>query len=251
MTEQRIFRGRHKSNFSALSNGIWEDDKLSAEAKGTLGYLLSRPPNWHVRINQVGRKMKLGRDRLYRIMGELIDAGYVERKQGRKGGGSFKAMSYYVCDNVGVATLSQPEKPHTAEPHTAEPHTENQDALVRKDSTKKDSKQISSANKRPLEPIRAEQAAPPKRLGNEGAPRPESASVVQARLAYRFGVRNVEAGWLLLGELSQVELASLTAQERAGQLSDRTIFDIAIRIRLGESARQAAQQQPIAAAGQS
>lgn len=231
MTEQRIFRGRHKSNFSALSNGIWEDEKLSIEAKGTLGYLLSRPPNWHVRVAQVGKKLRIGRGRLYRIISELIEAGYLERWQGRSGDGVFKAMSYYVRD---ANVVPRAEKPHAAERYTDEPHAAKRHALIKKeDSTKKDSYKITSSTK-PLpqtpSPIAPAAPAAAKRLGNERKARPVHQSVVQARLAERLGLGNAEAGWLIMGALTDSERESLTTQERAGRLTDNAIAEIAMRL---------------------
>jgi hypothetical protein len=171
MSEQRIFRGRHKSNFSALSNGIWEDEKLSIEAKGTLGYLLSRPPNWHVRITQVGRKLNIGRDKLRRIIRELIEAGYVERVQVRKGK-VFGPMRYFVRDQpASVAPLSQTgfqstDFPSTEKPSTEKPSTEKPSALIKKeDLIKKDSYKITSSTK-PLRLVASTEHAA-KRPGNE------------------------------------------------------------------------------------
>jgi DNA-binding MarR family transcriptional regulator len=235
MTEQRIFRGRHTSNFSALSNKIWEDEKLSVEAKGTLGYLLSRPPNWHVRIAQVGRKLRIGRDKLYRIIDELIGAGYLERRQGRKGG-AFRPVSYYVRD-ASVANLSRPEKPYPAQPYAAQPDTANQDALVKnEDSTKKESYKISSSTKPlpqtpcPIAP--SERAA--KRLGDERAgARSEHASIVQARVASRLGQGDMAEGWLLFGALSDSKRDELTAQERNGRLSDVALAQVRLNLRTG------------------
>jgi hypothetical protein len=234
MTEQRIFRGRHKSNFSALSNGIWEDEKLSVEAKGTLGYLLSRPPNWHVRIIQVGRKLNIGRDKLRRIILELIEAGYVERVQARKGK-LFGPMRYFVRDQPdSVANSSQTAFQSTDLSATELSLTEKPSALIKKeDSTKKDSYKISSSTKplpqNPYPIAPSERAA--KRLGNERKERPEHQSVVQARLAERLGLGDVEAGWLLLGALTDGERESLTLQQRSGRLTDNGIVDVALRLK--------------------
>jgi biotin operon repressor len=234
MTEQRIFRGRHKSNFSAFSNGIWEDDGLSIEAKGTLGYLLSRPPNWHVRIAQVGRKLDIGRDKLRRIIRELIEAGYVERVQVRKGK-VFGAMRYFVRDQpASVAPLSQTGFQSTDFQSTDFPSTEKPSALIKKeDSTKKDSYKITSSTK-PLSqtfPIAPTTPAAAKRLGDEGARRREHQSIVQARLAERLGCGNVEAGWLILGTLTDSECESLTVQERTGRLTPDLVAELALRLR--------------------
>lgn len=59
------------------------DERLSIEAKGVLGFLLSRPHKWQVRLDHVGRTLRIGRKKLQRIFRELISAGYVTREQRR------------------------------------------------------------------------------------------------------------------------------------------------------------------------
>jgi len=224
MAEQFIIRERHRSGFSVLSNKIWEDKNLSVEAKGTLGYLLSRPPNWRVRLAQVARLLRLGRDRLYRIINECIAAGYIVRRQERKGG-AFKAVTYYVRD---VARLPNTGLPDAVHPHTAQPDTANQDALLRNEnSTKTDSKQITSSNKgaapedrRPSVSSCAMRSAG---LGKEDLRRFERPEVTQTRLAHRLGRGDIAFGWTMLGTMSDVQLNYWTGRERNRDLSDSEI----------------------------
>jgi len=54
---------------------VFADERLSIEAKGVLGHLLSRPHKWRVRLGMSG-----GRKKLQRIFRELIAAGYVTRE---------------------------------------------------------------------------------------------------------------------------------------------------------------------------
>jgi hypothetical protein len=119
-----IVRRQHNSRFASLPNAIWEDPCVSVEAKGVLGYLLSRPHNWNVRPHQVGQVLNIGKDKLQRIFQELISAGYVTREQNRDEAGSFGNMEYVVRDET-VASLPQPENPQTAKPHAADPQTAN------------------------------------------------------------------------------------------------------------------------------
>jgi hypothetical protein len=78
-----ILRSEHRADFTIVPNEVFVDRRLSAEAKGVLGYLLSRPHNWHVRLDHVGRTLLIGRKKLQRIFRELIRAGYVSREQRR------------------------------------------------------------------------------------------------------------------------------------------------------------------------
>ena len=136
-----IVRRRHNGRYASLPNAIFEDDRLTVEAKGTLGYLLSRPPNWHVSLRQIGKKLNIGKDRLHRIFGELIEAGYASREQPRRRSGAFGRFEYVIRDEpeATVASLPQPEKPLPAEPAPAEPLPANKAAYINKtDSNKTD-----------------------------------------------------------------------------------------------------------------
>jgi len=78
-----IVRRVHRAHFTILPNAIFTDERLSIEAKGVLGYLLSRPHKWSVRLEQVASTLRIGRKKLQRIFRELISAGYVTREQQR------------------------------------------------------------------------------------------------------------------------------------------------------------------------
>jgi DNA-binding transcriptional MocR family regulator len=110
-----IIRRQHNGNFTIVPNAIFEDERISAEAKGLLGYLLSRPHEWIVRLQQLRHKLKIGRDRLQRVVKELIDAGYIEREdeQPRDDEKKFASYNYVVRDvpEHSVTFVPQPEKP--------------------------------------------------------------------------------------------------------------------------------------------
>ena len=97
-----IIRREHRAHFTVLPNAIFVDQRLSIEAKGVLGYLLSRPNKWSVRLEQVGRTLKVGRRRLQRIFRELISAGYVTRDQRRIGSVQRYGQVDYVVRDVPV-----------------------------------------------------------------------------------------------------------------------------------------------------
>lgn len=95
-----IRRGKYKTNFTVVPNTIFEDESLSAAARGTLGYLISRPAGWEVRHKQLMHKMGLGRDAFSRVMRELIAARYIVRsdEQARDGNNAFLGYDYEVFD---------------------------------------------------------------------------------------------------------------------------------------------------------
>jgi hypothetical protein len=62
-----IVRSEHRAQFTIVPNAIFRDDRLSIEAKGVLGYLLSHPHHWQVHLDRVGRTLRIGRKKLQRI----------------------------------------------------------------------------------------------------------------------------------------------------------------------------------------
>lgn len=148
-----VVRRKRSENFAIIPNHVAEDTRLSFEARGVLVYLLAKPHDWDIRITDL-RKQGLGRDRAYRILDELAQAGYLERVQEAGPNGRFGATSYTVYDDPVPAQLPLPGKPEAARPlpenqdtatplpenpHPEKPDTENQDALIR---TQKNNKQF-------------------------------------------------------------------------------------------------------------
>jgi hypothetical protein len=94
-----IVRRQHRAHFTIVPNAVFADTRLSVEAKGVLGYLLSRPHKWRVRLDYVGRTLKVGRKKLQRIVRELIGAGYIIREPQRfVAGHRFGDLDYVVRD---------------------------------------------------------------------------------------------------------------------------------------------------------
>ena len=100
-----IVRSEHRAQFTIVPNAIFRDDRLSIEAKGVLGYLLSHPHHWQVHLDRVGRTLRIGRKKLQRIFRELIGAGYVTREQPRTAGAHCFGETDYVVRDVPVAPI--------------------------------------------------------------------------------------------------------------------------------------------------
>lgn len=149
-----IIKRRHTGRFATISNEVADDPRLTFEAKGLLVYLLAKPHNWQVRMSDIRRMGGIGRDKAQRLMGELIDAGYVLRERGRGPDGTF-VWEYIVLDAAEAPPASPspenpvmdeasplPEKPSTVQPSTGEPSPENpviyKDGLHKNESKKTD-----------------------------------------------------------------------------------------------------------------
>ena len=122
MTAQNIHRTKHESNFVVLPNAILTNATLSGNAKALLSYLLSRPSHWKVRITDLQNVLKVGRDRVYRYLRELVAAGYATMTLIQKG------VRWEFFDTPQASQTSDTAKPaHLTETQQAE----RQEALER------------------------------------------------------------------------------------------------------------------------
>jgi hypothetical protein len=76
-----IYKNKH-SNYSAISNAVIENHRLSWEARGLLIYILSKPNNSRAETADLARRSAGGGDEVQRIFGELETFGYLVMEQG-------------------------------------------------------------------------------------------------------------------------------------------------------------------------
>lgn len=79
-----INRGFHGSNYTITPNHIFSSADLTAAAKATLAYLISKPKDWRLRINDLTKALGYGRSKAYKCLHELRLAGYAFMKRGQK-----------------------------------------------------------------------------------------------------------------------------------------------------------------------
>lgn len=130
-----IRRSARRSNFTTLDNCVFAPG-LSFRAIGLLAYLLSKPDHWEVSVAQLvnfsgASKRPDGRDSVYAILSELIDAGFIRRTMAREGG-KMNGYDYEVFDTPQPCTdLPYTDSPCPAAPYTAEPTQVNTDVKQR------------------------------------------------------------------------------------------------------------------------
>ena len=88
-----IIRVVKDSKYFAASNEPFNDERLSWEARGVMGYLLSKPDNWQVMFSDLVNSGPAGIKVITRILKELQEYGYLERERLNNGGGKFEWMS--------------------------------------------------------------------------------------------------------------------------------------------------------------
>jgi hypothetical protein len=142
-----IIRRKVNSRFTVVPNEPVNDEALTFEALGLLTYLLSRPDNWQVKLSQLRIRGGLGRDKAQKLMRQLIDAGYVVRRQARvENSKQFQDYEYvvYDCPQFQKETeepepenqVAAQKSPVTCEPQPEKPEPENQAAIINTDLTK-------------------------------------------------------------------------------------------------------------------
>jgi len=73
---QTIYRNTYTTDFTVIKNDILNSE-LSGLAKAVLIYLLSKPPHWRLRATDIKRFLKVGINKVYRILQELRTFGYI------------------------------------------------------------------------------------------------------------------------------------------------------------------------------
>lgn len=119
--------------FTVFSNELL-NTKMSAEALGVLVFLISKPSNWKVLPGPLGKQFGCGRDKIYRIMGELIELGYATREADRDYVGKITGWNYLVSNEK----QPLPEKPEVESEPLPEKATSGESAPQKKDNSKKE-----------------------------------------------------------------------------------------------------------------
>ncbi|MEP9389638.1 helix-turn-helix domain-containing protein [Mesorhizobium sp. KR9-304] len=165
MTEEAtIRRGPRNARYTTVPNHVFEDTKLSMEARWLLGYLLSKPDGWIVRLSDIRKKGGCGRDKARAMVAELVDERYAEREEARKDG-KFNGLSLVIYDepraqevsaegadvegeNTTVASLPQTEKPATVKPATVNPPlVKTEDLATPESSIERDAREAEDPKK--------------------------------------------------------------------------------------------------------
>jgi len=107
-----IFKRTLHSKFTAISNAVCLDESISTDARWCFWYLLTKPVDWEVRVNDIRRVSGWGKGKAYNIVNELVSAKYLVVSQGRQNGGQFDSVSYDVYDEpFTVSPLPEKREP--------------------------------------------------------------------------------------------------------------------------------------------
>ena len=122
-----IHRAEHneKEPYAVISRKIFEDDRLSFEARGFLCYLLMFSDEWSFNVQGLASLTGKCVNTIVRLTGELKDAGYLEQKRGRSKKGTFESVEWDVYE-IPRSTFSKHGKNQTRQtPNTVSPNMES------------------------------------------------------------------------------------------------------------------------------
>ncbi len=88
-----IIRVVKRSHYMRVMNAVFLDSRLSWEARGLLGYLLSKPDNWQVRVRDIIVNGPARAKKVRRMLKELEKHGYLVRQRVQQPNGKLDWIS--------------------------------------------------------------------------------------------------------------------------------------------------------------
>lgn len=87
-----------RGNFSQILNDTLRDKKLSFNARGLLGFMLTYPNDWDFSIKFLIEETAQKPATVKSAMKELEECGYVMKSKVKNGTGRFVGWAYAICE---------------------------------------------------------------------------------------------------------------------------------------------------------
>lgn len=148
---QTIIRAKHdKENpYFILRRDTAQDESLSWEARGMLIYLLSKPDDWEIDVKDL--QQQCGKGRVYRIINELKEAGYIQDRQKKQNEktGLWEWTPYIVFETPQHEKIIHIPKTVSRKPEHGYPDTEKREIKQNTDIQNTETKNTKAT---PIEP---------------------------------------------------------------------------------------------------
>lgn len=96
--KQSVFRNAKKGDkYTVILNSCLQDERLSYDARGLLTSLMSQPNDWVIKAQSLIRQ-GCKKDKLYKLIEELIALGYMGRHVVRNEKNQIAGHNYWVSD---------------------------------------------------------------------------------------------------------------------------------------------------------
>ena len=113
-----IIKVKNKKNYTALANALLCDKRLTFETRGLLAYLLSKPLDWEVRINDLINASPAGLRVVRRMVAEAEEYGYMIRKRYQREDGTFSWITEVYEEPTPTGGCAEADAPiHTKRAH--------------------------------------------------------------------------------------------------------------------------------------
>jgi len=123
-----VIYNRIQNNFTQVTNNVLLDARLSGKAFKLYSYMVFRigtSPNWQFNEKEILKHFSEGRDALRNAFKELIDAGWLKRRQMRNKNGTLGQKEYEIFSEPAETDLEpSPENPSTDKPSADKPSTD-------------------------------------------------------------------------------------------------------------------------------
>lgn len=119
--------------YSMISNDLIRDENISPNCRWLIIYLLSNKGTWKIKVSQIREHLRnhIGRNKVFKIMNEAIEAGYILREEYTYK--NLKRCRYFVsekpkfkkcfrCPEIRDAEIGDSEIRHNKEEHPKKEH---------------------------------------------------------------------------------------------------------------------------------
>lgn len=82
--------------YTAIHNALISDSRLRLQTRAVLILMLSRPPDWNFSVRGMAKIAGVSKDTMAKMLNELEEVGYVERRAQKREGGRFGKSGWIV-----------------------------------------------------------------------------------------------------------------------------------------------------------
>jgi len=118
-----IVRAARRQKFTVVNNVVLNDARLSFRAKGVLLFVLAKPDDWAISERSLAQEGPDGRSAIASALGELEEAGYLQRRRVRNSDGTLGWQST-VFDEPQAVMLDTPTSSESSPESALEPAQE-------------------------------------------------------------------------------------------------------------------------------
>lgn len=120
MLEATGRRRKRERSYVTIENVMFEDSRMSFKAKGILGYLLTKPDGWKVRIKDLMNHSNEGERSIRSGLKELQENGYLAYYRTKRKNGTFSGIVWEYDD-----IPFEPDSPENIDAEPSEPQLQN------------------------------------------------------------------------------------------------------------------------------